>query len=103
MRARKLTDTEIADALKLLPGWRIESGKLHVKWKFPGFPEAIGFMSAIAAEAQAMDHHPEWFNVWAYITVDLITHDLKAISDLDTALARKMQALASRLGAEPQV
>lgn len=100
MRYQKLNEVEISGLLRELPGWSVHNGKLHVKWKFRDFPAAIGFMTAIAIEAQAMDHHPEWFNVWAFVTVDLVTHDVKAISDFDARLARKMQTLASQLGAE---
>ncbi len=100
MRYTKLSDAEIAELLKKLPGWSVLNGKLHVKWKFRDFPSAIGFMAAMAIEAQAMDHHPEWFNVWAFVTVDLITHDVKAISDFDAKLAVKMESMAKQLGAE---
>jgi len=100
MRYTKLSDADIADLLRKLPGWSVQNGKLHVKWKFRDFPSAIGFMTAIAIEAQAMDHHPEWFNVWAFVTVDLVTHDVKAISGHDAKLAVKMEALAKQMGAE---
>ncbi len=100
MRYRKLSDADITALLGELPGWSVKDGKLHVKWKFRDFAEAFAFMSAMAIEAQAMDHHPEWFNVWAFVTVDLVTHDVKAVSDFDATLAKKMQALAAKLGAE---
>ena len=44
--------------------------------------------------AEAMGHHPEWFNVWNLVTVDLVTHESKGITERDLALARKMDALA---------
>ncbi len=102
MAAKKLSDGDLQAALAELPGWRVKDGKLHVRWRFRDFPTAFGFMSAMAIEAQAMDHHPEWFNVWAFVTVDLVTHDLKAISSHDATLAKKMQALASALQAQAQ-
>ena len=50
-------------------------------------------MSRAALHAQAMDHHPEWFNVYNTVSVDLNTHDAGGITRLDMELARKMNAL----------
>ncbi|HTO90662.1 MAG TPA: 4a-hydroxytetrahydrobiopterin dehydratase [Candidatus Sulfotelmatobacter sp.] len=92
----KLSDSEIASALKTIPGWSVEGGKLHRRYQFADFIEAWGFMSSAALVAQQMDHHPEWSNVYHTVTVDLVTHDLKGISTRDVELATRMEALASR-------
>lgn len=97
MARRKLTDTEIEEALATLPGWEVRGGKLHKTFKFGSFAEAIGWMVSVAVYADKMDHHPEWANVYGRVTVDLSTHDLgNAISPLDVELARRMDALAGR-------
>jgi 4a-hydroxytetrahydrobiopterin dehydratase len=96
-RPAKLTETEIATALKELPGWKLEGGKLHREYKFADFVAAFGFMTGAALVAQAMDHHPEWFNVWNTVRVDLATHDAGGITALDVKLAHAMEELASRL------
>ena len=92
----RLSDTELAEALKTLPGWSVENGKLHRRYQFSDFVEAWGFMSEAALVVQQMDHHPEWSNVYHTVVVDLVTHDLKGISTRDAELAGKMEALARR-------
>jgi len=57
---------------------------------------AFGFMTSVAIEAEAMNHHPEWFNVYGTVKVDLVTHDLGGISTFDVILAGKMDRLATR-------
>jgi 4a-hydroxytetrahydrobiopterin dehydratase len=96
-RPVKLTETEIATALTKLPVWKLEGDKLHREYKFADFVAAFGFMTGVALVAQAMDHHPEWFNVWNTVRVDLATHDAGGITALDVKLAHAMEELASRL------
>ncbi len=95
-QARRLTVTEIQDALAELPGWNVVAEKLHREYKFPGFVEAFGFMASVALIAESMNHHPDWSNGYNKVVVDLITHSLGGISTFDLALARKMEALAAR-------
>jgi 4a-hydroxytetrahydrobiopterin dehydratase len=78
-----------------LPGWTFKDGKLHREYKFADFVEAFSFMSACALCAERADHHPEWFNVWNRVVVDLATHDAGGITDKDFALASKMEKLAA--------
>ncbi len=87
----KLSDLEIQENLAQLSGWNIENGKLHKNFKFQSFVEAFGFMTKAALAAEAMNHHPEWFNVYNKVTVDLSTHDLGGISTWDFELAKKME------------
>jgi len=96
-RPTKLTESEISAALSKLPGWTQAGGKLHREYKFADFIVAFGFMSSAALVAQAMDHHPEWFNGWNTVKVDLATHDAGGITALDVKLAQSMEELAGRL------
>lgn len=96
--ADKLTDREIQDALAGLDGWSLENGKLNRDFKFASFIEAFGFMTSAAIEAEKMNHHPEWFNVYSKVTVQLVTHSANGITNLDVELAEKMNALASGAG-----
>ena len=92
----KLSQTEIALALQELPGWEIKDGKLHKKYRFKSFGQALGWMVAVGVAAEKMDHHPEWSNVYNRVSVNLVTHDLdNAISSWDIELAQKMEALAA--------
>ncbi len=92
----KLTEAELSAELSKLPGWSVEAGKLHREYVFADFVAAFGFMASAALIAQAMDHHPEWFNVWNKVQVDLTTHDAGGISLLDVKLAHSMDDLARR-------
>jgi 4a-hydroxytetrahydrobiopterin dehydratase len=97
-RPSKLSDSEIATALAELPPstWTVGQGKLHREYRFADFIAAFGFMTGAALVAQAMDHHPEWFNVWNTVRIDLSTHDAGGITALDFKLARAMEDLAAR-------
>jgi 4a-hydroxytetrahydrobiopterin dehydratase len=95
MARHKLDDVGLAAALERLPGWTVQDGKLHKEFKFASFAAAMGWMVQMAIVIDKMDHHPEWFNVYNRVRVDLVTHDLgNAISNLDVALAEKMEAAA---------
>ena len=99
MSARRLGDAELAAALASLPAWSIVDGKLHRAFRFADFVEAFAFMTACALVAEQRNHHPEWSNVWNQVVVDLTTHDVGGLSDLDVAMATTMDALAARRGA----
>ena len=96
MARSKLSDAEIQTALSSRPGWTVVEGKLHREFKFQDFVQAFGFMTSAALVAESMNHHPEWFNVYSTVRVDLNTHDVGGISQLDFDLAEKMDALASQ-------
>ena len=92
-----LTDQEITAALKSLDGWTLTGGKLHREYRFADFVHAFGFMATAAIAVEAMNHHPEWSNVWNRVTIDLTTHDAGGITAKDVELAGKLEALARRL------
>ncbi|GIV67212.1 4a-hydroxytetrahydrobiopterin dehydratase [Caldilinea sp.] len=93
-KANALSDAQLQAALAELPGWEVVNGKLHKTFKFADFTAAFGFMTKVAIEANTMNHHPEWCNVWNRVTIDLVTHEAgNRISDLDVALAKKIESL----------
>ena len=98
-RPERLASDEIARRLEQLPGWTIKDGKLHREFSFPDFVRAFSFMTGVALHAEAMGHHPEWFNVYNRVVVDLTTHDAQGITRLDFELAEHMRALAAAAGA----
>ena len=77
--SKRASDAEISEALKALPGWAVVNDKLHKEYKFPDFIHAFGFMATSAIAIEKMDHHPEWFNVYNRVTIDLTTHDAGGI------------------------
>lgn len=92
--AQPLSEQEIEDALGSLSGWSLENGMLHKTFQFKNFGEALGWMVRVGLEAEKLDHHPDWCNSWNRVHVDLLTHSIDALSELDVKLARKMDALA---------
>lgn len=91
---RKLSESEIAEGLSGLDGWRVSNGKLHKTIEFEGFVQAFGFMTQVAMEAEKMNHHPEWHNVYNKVTIDLVTHDIGGISNYDFKLAKTIDDIA---------
>ncbi len=73
--------------------WTIENDKLHKEFIFRNFIEAFGFMTRAAIIAESMNHHPEWFNVYKKVVVDLMTHEADGLTELDFQLAGRMEGL----------
>ncbi len=96
MAITKATDQDIQTALDELGLWTIAEGKLHREYRFRDFVQAFGFMTQAALLAERADHHPEWFNVYNRVVVDLTTHEAGGITERDIELARGMEALAGR-------
>ena len=95
MASQPLTPTEITAALITLPGWTCERAALAKEFKFASFKEALAFMVRVGFEAEAMDHHPDWTNVYNRVAVRLNTHDAGGqVTAKDVALATKIQAIS---------
>ena len=93
---KKLTADARAAALAALPDWQEVSGRDAIRrnFKFDDFNQAWGFMNRIALEAERMDHHPEWFNVYGTVEVTLATHECGGVSERDIELAKFIDATA---------
>ena len=89
----RLTDEQIKTELSGLSGWSVVNGKLHKDFVFDDFIEAFGFMTRAAIHIEKMNHHPEWFNVYNKLSVDLVTHDAGGITQNDIVLARTLNSL----------
>jgi 4a-hydroxytetrahydrobiopterin dehydratase len=73
--------------------WKEEKNKLYRKFQFSNFNEAFSFMTRVALEAEKMDHHPEWKNVYNTVEIWLSTHDAgDIVTDKDRKLAGKIDA-----------
>ena len=90
MRPSRLSLEEVENQLGDCPGWSIEKEKLHREFEFRDFQQAFAFMTQVADVAESMNHHPEWFNVYNRVRVDLTTHDAGGLTSLDFELARCM-------------
>jgi 4a-hydroxytetrahydrobiopterin dehydratase len=93
MPAKKLSEAEITALLSKAKGWSVVNGKLHRAFECKDFVTAFGNMTRVALVAEAMNHHPEWFNVWNKVVIDLNTHSVKGISDYDFTLAGKISEI----------
>ncbi len=89
----RLSQIDIDEKLENLPGWSVVNEKLHKEFQFDSFNQAFGFMTRAAMEIEKMNHHPEWFNVYNRITIELTTHDTGGITDNDVNLARILNSL----------
>lgn len=93
MAARKVGEGEITALLPNIKGWSVVDGKLHREIACKDFVTAFGNMTRVALVAEAMNHHPEWFNVWNKVVIDLTTHSVRGISDYDFKLAEKINEI----------
>jgi len=100
-RPKQLSGDAIEEALAedSLAGWSLKNAKLHREFMFRDFVSAFGFMTQSALVAEKLDHHPEWFNVYNRVEVELTTHDAGGITALDLKLARAMNEIARSVAA----
>ena len=91
------SETEIQKAVAELGSWSVLAGKLHREYRFRDFVQAFGFMAQVALLAERAAHHPEWFNVYNKVVVDLTTHEAQGITHKDFDLAREMERVADRI------
>ena len=93
----KLSTAERDETLAPLlnAGWSIEAERdaITKTYAFKNFIEAFGWMTQAAMWAETLNHHPEWRNVYNRVTVTLTTHDADGLTDLDVALAKRMDSL----------
>ena len=97
MALAKATEGEIQTVLAELGSWTVENDKLHREYKFRDFVQAFGFMVQAALLVERANHHPEWFNVYNKVVVDLTTHEAAGITQKDLDLARDLEKIAQRM------
>ncbi|KAK1127841.1 hypothetical protein K0M31_003332 [Melipona bicolor] len=87
----KLTQEEREKDLKplLSNGWSVRQNRdaIYKEFLFKNFNQAFGFMTKVALQAEKMDHHPEWFNVYNKVNITLSSHDVNGLSQRDVKLA----------------
>jgi 4a-hydroxytetrahydrobiopterin dehydratase len=91
---RVICGCNILSILKNRTMWQETNNKLYKKFQFKDFSEAFAFMTRVAIEAEKMNHHPEWKNVWNTVEFWLSTHDAgDIVTEKDKKLANKIDAL----------
>ena len=95
-----LTGAEVERLVATLPGWTLadDGRSVSAALEFASFADAWGFMREIAIEADKMDHHPEWSNVYNRVAITLTTHDAGGLSARDQALADRIAVALERRG-----
>lgn len=100
MTVSRLSPTEVSRKLQAsaaLKEWKLVDNALERSLIFEDFKKAFAFMTQVADEAESLNHHPDWMNVYNKIRIRLNTHDVGGISELDFALAEKIEGLWKRL------
>lgn len=95
MQITKASEEQIQAFISQNEQWSLKNGKLHREFQFADFVTAFGFMTEVAIKAESQNHHPEWFNVYRKVVVDLTTHEAGGISSRDFKLAQVMDEIAS--------
>lgn len=88
---KKLTEEEIYKKLEEFQEWEYKDGSLTTSFQFEDFKEAFSIMVRIAFEAEAQQHHPEWFNVYNELQISLSTHDAGGVTEKDFTMVRTIE------------
>jgi 4a-hydroxytetrahydrobiopterin dehydratase len=92
---KAFSKSEVNDLITAdLKSWSFDGTYIMRNFKFRNFVQAFSFMTAVAMEAEKMDHHPDWSNVYNSVNIKLNTHDVKGISQLDFDLAHIIERLS---------
>jgi 4a-hydroxytetrahydrobiopterin dehydratase len=93
MRPTPLNESDRNTALSALKEWRYEEKSIHRLFTFKTFTEAFSFMTRVAFEAEKLNHHPDWKNVYNRVEIALSTHDAGDVTELDIKLATFMDKI----------
>ena len=89
----KLTEQEIEKRLLRFPDWEYYDDAIHAEFEFENFKDCFSAMSRIAFECEALNHHPDWSNVYNILTISLSTHSAHGVTDLDFKLAEAIETI----------
>jgi len=91
---KALSEQEVENYLKLnLKNWGFYNNTIKRDFKFKTFVDAFSFMTAAALEAEKLEHHPDWSNIYNNVSINLNTHDANGITRLDFDLANKIDSI----------
>lgn len=89
-----MPDPESDPSLDVPDGWSVVGSAIRKEFVFADFAEAWAFMTRVAAEAERLDHHPDWSNSWNRVVIELTSHDVDRLTARDTRLAAAIDACA---------
>ena len=93
----KLSPQEVADRLAQSPGWTAEGNAIHKLYTFASFPDAVAFVTRLAFEAEAADHHPDIHVSYRKVTVTWTTHSDGGLTAKDFDGATQSDMIAARM------
>lgn len=82
-----MSENQILEKMPHFGEWRYERSLLARDIRFPDFTAAWAFMNHVAACADSLDHHPNWYNVYNLVQIRLSTHDAGGVTEKDFDLA----------------
>lgn len=86
----RLSESEITEALKGIPGWEVKEGALSRFYKFKDFQEGMAFVNRVAQLAEAADHHPDIWISYSKVRLTLVTHSAGGLTSKDFSLAQQI-------------
>ncbi len=89
----KLTELQIKSQLVQMPEWEYDDNAIHAEFEFDNFKDCFSAMSRIAFECEALNHHPDWSNVYNVLSITLATHDVNGVTLKDIELAKAIDAI----------
>jgi 4a-hydroxytetrahydrobiopterin dehydratase len=88
---KKLSESDIEKKLLRYPDWDYDDNAIHAEFEFENFKDCFSAMSRIAFECEALNHHPNWSNVYNVLTISLSTHDVGGVTEKDFNLAKAIE------------
>lgn len=92
---KALTEFEVHARMSTVEGWEYNENAIHTSFEFNDFKDAFSAMTRIAFEAEKLNHHPDWSNVYNTLNITLSTHDADGLTEKDFELAKIINALVS--------
>ena len=89
----KLSETAILSKIETLLEWEYYDNALHTDFEFDNFKDCMSAMNRIAFECEALNHHPEWTNIYNTLDITLTTHDAGGVTELDFKLAAEINKI----------
>lgn len=89
----KLSKNDIETRLLRLPDWEYFDNAIHAEFEFENFKDCFSAMSRIAFECEALNHHPDWTNVYNNLSISLSTHDAGGVTEKDFKLAQAIESI----------
>ncbi|GAL77931.1 MULTISPECIES: 4a-hydroxytetrahydrobiopterin dehydratase [Algibacter] len=89
----KLSEDDIEKRLLQYPDWEYYENAIHAEFEFDNFKDCFSAMSRIAFECEALNHHPDWSNVYNVLNISISTHDADGVTAKDFKLAKAIDSI----------